>query len=292
MLGRFGTDAGSLLGVEITSDSIRMLQLQRARGCRRVLAWALEPLVPAPGETGDPLVAALRRAHRRCGSRQRQVAVALPGSQVICKRCPMPAALPENEREAYLLAEAERLFPFPLEDLALDFQVIGPSPRQPGALDVLVGACRHSQFEPLLQQFDAAGLEVLAVEVDSLALHRALPMGTQTVLQLEADGMTVHAWPEGSVAWRREQRGGGLCLDSLERWLAGVGNWRQGPLLIAGAAASAQAAKAVVDRLGMACEVFQPLSGYDLRGVEDVTALSRAGSAFALACGLALGDGR
>lgn len=192
MFGRFGKDAGSLLGVEITSDSVRMLQLQRRRGRCRVAGWVVEPLEPAPGGDGlsDPgqIVSALRQAHQRLGSRQRRVAVSVPASQVICKVCQLPAGLTDAELEAHLLVDADQLFPFPLDDLALDFQVQGASQVQPGALDVMVAACRQSTLDPLEALFLDAGLQLEAVEVDSIALQRVSP---QAGLEDCNDSMTL-----------------------------------------------------------------------------------------------------
>ena len=89
MLGRFGMDAGSLMGVEIASDSVRVVQLRQRNGRCQVAAWAHEPYEPYSGGdwASDPVrvVGALQRACRRSGIRQRRAALALPANQVICK---------------------------------------------------------------------------------------------------------------------------------------------------------------------------------------------------------------
>ncbi|MGH8484429.1 MAG: pilus assembly protein PilM, partial [Pseudomonas sp.] len=107
MLGRFGRDAGSLLGVEITPPFIRLVQLQRQRGRYSVVAWALEPLPEAVmhnGWIGDPEQAGalLLQAVRRSACTTRQVAVVLPGGLVIEKVLTVPAGIDEH-------AIAERL---------------------------------------------------------------------------------------------------------------------------------------------------------------------------------------
>ncbi|MFP3498801.1 pilus assembly protein PilM, partial [Pseudomonas sp. SIMBA_059] len=94
------------------------------------------------------------------GLRQRRVALALPANQVICKLCHLPMEQTGVELEAHLLAGAERLFPFPLEDLALDFQVLGASRVQPGCAEVMVAACRQSALASLEAIVDEAGLQL------------------------------------------------------------------------------------------------------------------------------------
>lgn len=232
MLGRFGKDAGSLVGVEIAPDAVRVVQLQRRSRRCRVLASAQEPFESAAGKdwTAEPaaVVAALRRAYRRSGLRQRRVALALPANQVICKLCHLPMEQAGVELEAQLLADAERLFPFPLEDLALDFQVLGASRVQPGCAEVMVAACRQSALASLEAIVDEAGLQLEAVEVDNIALCRMLPQGCfegSALLRVEAHGAVLYDWHPGRPSQRRElqtqgQKGMGPLSEALHALLA------------------------------------------------------------------------
>jgi len=81
MLGRFGKDAGSLVGVEITAHAIHLVQLQQRKGGWRVLGWAHEPLQLGAGNdwaaAPEQVSAALQRAHRRSGLGERRLALAL-----------------------------------------------------------------------------------------------------------------------------------------------------------------------------------------------------------------------
>ena len=301
MLGRVGRDAGSLLGVEIASDSIRLMQLQRRRGRFHVKAWAHETLEAQVFHDGwvkapEPVVAALRRAYQRSGSRQRRVAVALPGSQVICKVRHLSAGLDEAAMETQLLVEADQFIPFPLDDLALDFQVLGPSLSHPGKLDVIIAACRQSLLDPLEQLIEAAGLHAESVEVDSFALARVLPCSSQdrcAMLQIEAGQSILHAWSGPALPQRHELQPGSMdtaWLDRLAQLLEAQAS--QSPfdrLLLAGPdAAQAIMLPTLEARLGIACEVIDPLSALHLGRVPDVDALRAQGSAMTLACGLAL----
>lgn len=288
MLRRFGKDAGSLLGVEIARDSIRILQLRRLRRRLQVVAWALEPL--SAQEQADPgaVTAALARAHRRSGTQQRRVALALTASQIICKRHSLPVDLPDIERETYLLAEAQSLFPIPLEDLALDFQVLGPTAGRSGFVDVLVGACRQSLLEPMVLRIEEAGLEVGAVEVDSLVLARTLPHGGRgpaALLSMDAGGMTLHRWPDRALAWQADPRTneGGRALASGEMLDEPTCLWVTGESICEASAA------AMAQRLGMRWALLEPLRGADLAGLKEADGLVAAAGAMTLAYGLALG---
>ncbi|WP_267908866.1 MULTISPECIES: type IV pilus biogenesis protein PilM [unclassified Pseudomonas] len=267
MFGRFGRDAGSLAGVQITQDSVRMLRLGGARGRRKVAGWAHRAVPPAghPDQAGEGLVQVLREAHRQCGGRSTRVALALPGSQVICKVVQLPAELSPVERESQLLADAEHLFPFPLDDLAMDFQVLGATVHAPSTVDVLIGAVRQSLLEPLLLPLEEAGLDVVAVEVDSLALARLQPSGPRLpVLQLESHGMILHQWDAGPLALRTEQRveaRSDLAVppEQVQRFLARSPMAQESQALgVAGAAATEAQLQALAQQLGRAC---RPLCG-------------------------------
>jgi len=296
MLGRFGRDAGSLLGVEIASDSVRILQLRRRRGCHAISAWAVEPFKAPLGSwvaQPDVVADALRRGCHRSGTRQRLAAVALPGSDVICKICRLPARLSDNEMEARLLADAERLFPYPLQDLALDFQRLGPTPGQADEVNVLVGACRQRLLEPLAHVFDSAGLQVAAVEVDSLALFRALGSVCRVagaVLRIEAHGATLHAWPEPSVPQRLElkfvaDQGPAQRLECLGHWLrSALATTPLECLRVAVCCAMGDGwVQALAQQLPVPCKPFWPAAG---------EGAGPADPAMALAYGLALGGAR
>ena len=275
MFGRFGKDAGSLLGVEIAPDSVRIIQLQGRRGHHRVTTCVSEPLGNgAASADPDAIVAALRNALRRSGSRQRGAVLALPGSQVICKRRRMPMGLGSGQLEAQLLADAERLFPFPLDELALDFQALGAC-AQAGYQDVLVAACRHSALQPLEQIIAQAGLQLMAVEVDSIALQRLAPRfaaGEQALLRLEAAEATLHCWPRDQPPQRHA-----LALST--------GSWGAVQPLPAGALAVVGSQSLTPARLellstafGVPCQSMPPLPG-----------LAEDDGGMALAYALALG---
>ncbi|AIR88579.1 type IV pilus biogenesis protein PilM [Pseudomonas cremoricolorata] len=294
MLGRIGRDASSPLAVEIAADSIRMLQLSRRRGRHRISAWAIEPLelaTPLPG-----LCEPLRRAVQRCGSRQRKVVMALPAAQVICKVCQLPVCRLDTELEQQLLRQAEQLFPFPLDDLALDFQVLGPA-AEPGQVKVLVGACRQSLIDPLEQLCAEAGLQLVGIEVDSFALLRSLSeeaCETTALLQVEANDVVLHRRSAQHLALHHRAphlaSGGELtCAD----WLRGV--WTGATeadaprrLLLTGVGASEALAQVLSARLALDCQVWTPRS-HLTPGMRAADEFRSGAGRLALVHGLALG---
>nr|WP_314878221.1 pilus assembly protein PilM [uncultured Pseudomonas sp.] len=295
MLGRLGKDAGSLLGVEIAADSVRMLQLQRRQGVEQVSGWAYQPL---PGAIGDDwaqapagLIEALRCAFERSGSRRAQVAVALPGGSALCKLCCLPTGLSAAQLEQRLLVDAEHMFPFALEDLALDFQVLGPAVEPFGHVNVLVAACRQRSLDQLEHLLQAAGLCAAAVEVDSIALRRLVP-GGQALLRIEQGGATLHDWSASGLPQRQELTFGAHEPDDarLQRMLELCKAVLPGEHGVQVIAASEQASRwlpALVTQLP--CAALSPLHGLGTCGLSNRAELAAVAPHMALACALALG---
>ncbi|MFK8330674.1 type IV pilus biogenesis protein PilM [Pseudomonas sp. BJa5] len=307
MLGRFGRDAGSLLGVEITPPFIRLVQLQRRRGRCRVQAWALEPLPAAAmhnGWIGDPeqVAAALLKALGRMERPARRVAVALPGALVIEKLISMPASLDEQAIAEQIPSEAAQFIPFSLEEVALDFQVVGLDPGDPGRRQMVVAACHLALLEVLEVALDATGLHACLVEADHHALHRALPVTDaqrRLLLQLESDALVIHEQDAGPMPLRRELSLGGQGRDAqvlvraVDRYLLSVpGRELPGQLLLLGdAALERHMPGQLQQRLGMPVHQADPFRVMDLAPGLDPQALAAQAPCLAVACGLALREG-
>jgi type IV pilus assembly protein PilM len=134
-----------MVGLDISSTAIKLLELSRSGGRYRVESYTVEPLpansvveksiadVEAVGE-------AIRRAVKRSGTKSKHAAVAVAGSAVITKVISMPAAIGDDEMETQISLEADQYIPYPLDEVNLDFEVLGPSSKNPERVDVLLAA--------------------------------------------------------------------------------------------------------------------------------------------------------
>ncbi len=174
----FGSRNRELIGLDISSSAIKLLELSRRGDRYNVESFAVELLPPncvndrqitdtrAVGE-------AILRALNRAGTRNRQCAVAVAGSSVISKVIAMPAALSDNDMEEQIKAEADQYIPYPIDEVNLDFQVLGPSARDKDSVDVLLAACRKEQVESRIAALEIAGCKPLVVDIEAYALENA-----------------------------------------------------------------------------------------------------------------------
>jgi type IV pilus assembly protein PilM len=181
-LDLFKTKAPALIGVDISSTSIKLVELvDTGKGTFRLERYAIEPLPKDCVTDGnianlDQVGDALRRAHKRLGSRNRNVAMALPAAMVITKKIIVPSGQKEEELELTVEAEANQYIPFALDEVNLDFQILGPAPNNPDEVEVLIAASRKEKVEDRVAIAESAGLKPRVMDVESYATQEAYRM--------------------------------------------------------------------------------------------------------------------
>jgi len=119
---------------------------------------------------------AVRRVLSRSKSPSRQVAVAVAGSAVITKTIEMDAELSDDEMENQITVEADQYIPYPLDEVAIDFEVQGLSDRNPEQVEVLLAACRKENVEMREAALDLGGLKPAVVDIEAHAMKRAFDL--------------------------------------------------------------------------------------------------------------------
>ena len=176
------TSAPPLIGVDVSSTALKLVELTEAgKGAYRLERYAIEPLpkdVVTDGNIAnlDQVSDALRRAHKRLGSRNRNIALALPAAMVITKKIIVPAGQTEEELELQVETEANQYIPFALDEVNLDFQTLGPAPSNPDEVEVLIAASRKEKVEDRVAIADAAGLKPRVMDVESYATEEAFKL--------------------------------------------------------------------------------------------------------------------
>jgi len=173
------TKSPALIGVDISSTSIKLVELVDAgKGVRRLERYVVEPLpkdVVTDGNIAnlDQVSDGLKRAWKRLGSRNRNVALALPAAMVITKKIIVPTGQKEEDLELTVEAEANQYIPFALDEVNLDFQILGPAPNNPDEVEVLIAASRKEKVEDRVAIAEAAGLKPRVMDVESYATQEA-----------------------------------------------------------------------------------------------------------------------
>ncbi|AJO76147.1 pilus assembly protein PilM [Pseudomonas sp. MRSN 12121] len=230
MLGLFSKKASSLLGIDISSTSVKLVELSRIGQRFQVEACGVEPL-PANAVVEKNIVEpegvghALSRLLARTRPGVKNAALALAGSAVISKVIEMDAGLSDDDRESQLKVEADQYIPYPLDEAALDFDVLGYSARHPERVDVLLAACRREHIEIREVALELAGLTPRVVDLETCALERSLALaagpvasGSVALVDIGATLTTLNVVQAGQIIYSREQLFGGEQLtEQIQR---------------------------------------------------------------------------
>lgn len=223
----FGSKARQLAGLDISSSSVKLVELSGGdKDGYKIERYAIEPLPRDAVVDGnianlDVVSEALRRALRRFGAGVKNVAMALPASSVITKKIILPDGLREQEMELQVESEANQYIPFALDEVNLDFQVIGPAGA--GEVEVLIAASRKDKVEDRVAAAQSAGLKAVVVDVESLAIESAFELVSRqfsrsgsdkvvALIDIGASVMNVTVLRGGQQVYSREQAFGGHQL--------------------------------------------------------------------------------
>src|SRR5689334_3338758 len=186
-LDLFKTKSPTLIGVDIASTSLKLVELSEAgKGVYKLERYAIEPLpkdVVTDGNIAnlDQVSDALKRAWKRLGGRHRHVALALPAAMVITKKIIVPSGQSEEELELQVEAEANQYIPFALDEVNLDFQVIGPAHNNADEVELLIAASRKEKVEDRVAIAESAGLKPRVIDVESYATQEAFRLITPSL---------------------------------------------------------------------------------------------------------------
>jgi len=226
-LSIFNPKARPLLGLDISTSAVKMVELTGSPEACRVERYAIEPLPRDAITDGnvtnlEQVAEAVGRCWKRMGTSTKFVAMALPTAAVITKKIILPANLRETEMEVQVETEANQYIPFALEEVNLDFQIVGPAPNSVDEVEVLIAASRKEKVEDRVACAEAAGLKALVVDVESYAIQAAfelvldqLPPGDDQIVALAdvgASAMRMSVLKAGQEVYKREQAFGGQQL--------------------------------------------------------------------------------
>jgi type IV pilus assembly protein PilM len=238
MFAILGRRTPALVGLDISTTAVKLLELSQTTGKTgsmfRVESYGVEPLPPnavvekniadveAVGETIGKVI-------QKSGTKAKHAAVAVSGSAVITKIISMPASMTDSEMEAQIQLEADQYIPYPLEEVNIDFQLLGMSEKNPDLVDVLLAASRSENVDDRVAALELAGLDASVVDVEAYAMENACTrlldqfpdMGSEltvAVADVGATTTTLNVLHNNKTIYTREQNFGGRQLtEEIQR---------------------------------------------------------------------------
>jgi type IV pilus assembly protein PilM len=217
-----------LVGVDISTSAVKMVELSStSNGNYRLEAYSIaaipkDAIVDGNVAGLEQVSEAVKLAWKLLGSREKRAALALPSASVITKKVTMSKELRETDMEVQVEAEANQYIPFPLEEVNIDFQVLGPAANEED-VEVLIAAARKEKIEDRIAAAEDAGLKVIVMDVDTYATEAAYRIVAnqlpnkgkdQTVMiaDIGAGVMHINVLHDNNSIYIREQTFGGAQL--------------------------------------------------------------------------------
>ncbi|MDB5729460.1 MAG: pilus assembly protein PilM [Noviherbaspirillum sp.] len=218
-----------MIGLDISTSGVKLVELSDlGRNEFRVERFAAEPLprgavVDGNIENIDQVAEAIRRVWKKSGTRARIVALGMPPASVITKKLILPGGLDEDELEIQVESEANQYIPFALDEVSLDFDIVGPAQNAPDDVEVLLAATRKEKVEDRVAVAEAAGLRPTIMDIESYAARSVvdrvttqMPEGGRgqavALFQIGAQVTHVSVMLDGQTIYEREQPFGGVQL--------------------------------------------------------------------------------
>lgn len=232
MFGLFEKKKVPVLGVDISSTAVKLIELSESGGRYRVESYAVVPLPPnAVVEKNinqvEQVGEALEKALQQSKSKLTHAAAAVAGSSVITKVIQLEAGLKDADMESQISIEADQYIPYPIEEVAIDFEVLGQAEEE-GQSDVLLAACRRENVESREAALGMAGLEAHVIDIEAYAIERAFGLlasqidyseeQTVAIVDIGATVTSLIVISDGRIVYTREQLFGGKQLtEEIQR---------------------------------------------------------------------------
>ncbi len=222
----FTSKSRHLIGVDICATSVKIVDIQRQQGMFHLKSYGIERL--PEGVVVDKLLVdteavgnIITSLARRCQVAGSNAATAVSGSAVITKIIDMDMMLSDVEREAQIRLDADQYVPYPLEDVNLDFEVLGPSLVSEDMVQVLLAASRSENVDQRVDALAFGGMQTKVMDIESHAIERAfglmadnLPNMPELVALVDIghNQTTLYIAKNGEFIYSREQLFGGVQL--------------------------------------------------------------------------------
>jgi len=228
LVSLFSKKNHALLGIDISSSTIKLLELSKTGAKYKVENYSSRPLpdgalveknianLDAVGEEMLKLSTLIKTGSTKA-------AVAVPGAAVITKTIEMNVSMSDAEMENQISVEADQYIPYPLDEVALDFERQGPSEKNEDMVEVLLAACKKENVDTRVAALEIGGFEAKVVDIEAYAMERAFNLmceqmeldkeGLTAVIDIGATMTTMYILRDGVSIYTREQVFGGAQLS-------------------------------------------------------------------------------
>jgi type IV pilus assembly protein PilM len=234
-LEKFGVFPDPIVGIDISSSAVKVMELGRKNNRFFVQNFALEPLkvgdvVEKNIKRKDSVIKALTKAINKAKISSELSCISIPNSYAVSKIIQLEQGIDDKEIANEIELEADRYIPYDLDDVNLDFEILGPSNVGHNLMDVILVATKKENVRTRVGIVEDSGLQVKIVDVESLSIERVfynliakdLPDGGSEKLimlfDVGANITSINVYYNLRLIYNKEQNfGGQQLLDEIQK---------------------------------------------------------------------------
>jgi len=275
-----------IIGLDIGSHTIKLAQVVEKGKELSLMKFGMKQLNPeviVDGTVMDQsqVVSAITELIQELELKVKDVAVSVSGHSVIIKRISLPE-MSEDELSESINWEAEQYIPFAIDDVNLDFQILGPTPKEgANTMDVVLVAAKKDKINDYTSLVTEAGLTPLVMDVDAFALENMFevnyeiePGKVDALVNIGAAVMNINILKDGlSVFTRDSSTGGNRYSEALQKDL-GLSSDDAEKVIRGGEAGGADMAEAqniintvseeIISEAGRSIDFFRATTGIEI----------------------------
>lgn len=164
-----------VIGLDIGSRNIKAAEMEETKKgwvLKKFGAIAIEPGAIDEGVIKDAqqVANAIRQMYQNHNLKLKNVAVSIGGYSVIVKNITIQN-MPAEQLYESINFEAEQYIPFDINDVNLDFQILGEAENNPNQMNVLLVAAKKDMVNDYINLIEMAGLNLCIIDIDAFALQ-------------------------------------------------------------------------------------------------------------------------
>lgn len=223
--GLFGKKkSGSVIGVDIGSSSLKVVQLRREGGTAVLETYGEIALGPYAGSqvgqatnlSADKIAETLKDLLREANVTTKNAGFSIPFSRSLLTLVSLPRRADPEEQKTVISLEARKYIPVPVQEVQLDWFIVPealPEGTEPSPnIQVLLVAVHNDELALLQKVVEGAGLEASFFEIEIFSTIRSVvdePVKPVLVLDIGASATKVYVVERGVVALSHNIRQGG-----------------------------------------------------------------------------------
>jgi type IV pilus assembly protein PilM len=273
-----------IVGLDIGSSSIKLVELKEGKKGYRLQNLALSPLPPeaiVDGALMDSvtIIDAIKDLIGQAKTKTKSAVTSVSGHSVIVKKITLPF-MTEAELEESIQWESERYIPFDINDVNIDFQILGSDAENPDVMDVILVAAKKDIINDYVSVIMEAGLNPVIVDVDAFALENMLAINYElekgesiAIANVGASITSINILKNNVSAFTRDIfKGGSQVTEEIQRQLhidfdeaekIKVGSKMEGTSQPVIQKVLKEASESLAIEIGNSLEFFQSASTYE-----------------------------